>query len=628
MSYQMPPLRSFLLLQLISATVAEIHGSASLHVALSNSRLPQHSRQNLPMYLADARRGNKAHVLQESGPLGSNLELISTALYNAKQGVVDMSRKVKETADAFGSFAVEKTQLSIDRAAELYKQHPKEAAAASLSLVVATALLHALCPHKKEEEAVKAQAFSLQDALNQTSRMIQECTTTVCKLLSDAAAVMGNRTEAALNTTQEWYESKVKVGAQETLDLLQALWAAASETGGEAAQTILRESKNLTSTGVQLSKNVSKLISASLQQCKSATARHVEEIKRGSQVYSIPHTIKSGRLSSKRVVLDLGEERRIGGLLISNKASSYKDKQQVKAGTRDFQVLVSNDGKKWRVAHKGWLKPGLPFCSSQLVSFKSQLCSLRNVDLMVVCDPPCRLHSGCALSGESVLDSKYPEIWGEVELPVEEWEHNVTRFIERRRKELENVSVATLLTIQNTTTTALKSSKSISQKWRWKVVVMVVVGEEEEEGGEALVKSWLTLVIKVIDKSKLIAKNVTRDIKFIANSTVALANSTASQVKASLVKAKMAAGEMRKKVASYMPSKLSISKLFSTYSFNFTRIRSKEVYRTCNTLLLASSALVQSSDTDPQVPPESVQFTGPLSAAMPGCSRQQLLTVK
>uniref|UniRef100_A0A7S4JEL9 F5/8 type C domain-containing protein n=1 Tax=Guillardia theta TaxID=55529 RepID=A0A7S4JEL9_GUITH len=560
MSYQMPPLRSFLLLQLISATVAEIHGSASLHVALSNSRLPQHSRQNLPMYLADARRGNKAHVLQESGPLGSNLELISTALYNAKQGVVDMSRKVKETADAFGSFAVEKTQLSIDRAAELYKQHPKEAAAASLSLVVATALLHALCPHKKEEEAVKAQAFSLQDALNQTSRMIQECTTTVCKLLSDAAAVMGNRTEAALNTTQEWYESKVKVGAQETLDLLQALWAAASETGGEAAQTILRESKNLTSTGVQLSKNVSKLISASLQQCKSATARHVEEIKRGSQVYSIPHTIKSGRLSSKRVVLDLGEERRIGGLLISNKASSYKDKQQVKAGTRDFQVLVSNDGKKWRVAHKGWLKPGLPFCSSQLVSFKSQLCryvkivSLKQYrggagfDSLKVLPVFGMLTSWLYATRpvdftQSVLDSKYPEIWGEVELPVEEWEHNVTRFIERRRKELENVSVATLLTIQNTTTTALKSSKSISQK--------------------------------VIDKSKLIAKNVTRDIKFIANSTVALANSTASQVKASLVKAKMAAGEMRKKVASYMPSKLSISKLFSTYSFNFTSMSDK-----------------------------------------------------
>ena len=234
MSYQMAPLQSFLLLQLFSATVAEIHGSASLHAALSNSRLHQHTRQNLPMYLADARRGNKAHVLQESGPLGSNLELISTALYNAKQGVVDMSRKVKETADAVGSFAVEKMQLSIDRAAEMYKQHPKEAAAASLSLVVATALLHALCPHKKEEEAVKAQAFIFQDALNQTTRMIQECTTTVCKLLSDAAAVMGKRTETALNTTQEWYESKVKVGAQETLDLLQALWAAASETGVDA----------------------------------------------------------------------------------------------------------------------------------------------------------------------------------------------------------------------------------------------------------------------------------------------------------------------------------------------------------------------------------------------------------
>ena len=58
---------------------------------------------------------------------------------------------------------------------------------------------------------------------------------------------------------------------------------------------------------------------------------------------------------------------------------------------------------------------------------------------------------------------------------------------------------------------------------------MVVVGDEEQEGGvgEAIVKSMLTLVIKIIDKSNLIAKNVTRDIKFIANSTVSLANSTA-----------------------------------------------------------------------------------------------------
>eukprot|EP00960_Hanusia_phi_P046979 758153-Hanusia_phi.AAC.3 len=357
--------RLFAFLQLLSTCFAELHASPYLHAALSSSTL-QHTRQNLPLYMADARRGNKAHVLQESGSLGANLEILSNALYDVKQGVVDMSRVVQKTAGVVGSFAVEKTQISIDRATELYKEHPKEAVAAASSIVVLTALLRAFCPKKEEEKVVKGTASSLQDTLKQTSRLIQGCTATVSRLLVQAAAALGNQTEAALNTTQDWYENQVKVGAQETFDLFQALWAALSESGGEAARTILQESKNVSTIGLRLSKHVSKVVSTQLELCKDSTAHYCEEIRKGLQLYSIPHTIKSGKMSSRRFVVDLGrsvcisllsreigagEERRIGGLLISNKPTATKDKQ-VKSGTKDFEILVSNDGKKWRTAHK------------------------------------------------------------------------------------------------------------------------------------------------------------------------------------------------------------------------------------------------------------------------------------
>jgi len=467
-----------------------------------------------------------------------------------------MSRVVQKTAGVVGSFAVEKTQISIDRATELYKEHPKEAVAAASSIVVLTALLRAFCPKKEEEKVVKGTASSLQDTLKQTSRLIQECTATVSRLLVQAAAALGNQTEAALNTTQDWYENQVKVGAQETFDLFQALWAALSESGGEAARTILQESKNVSTIGLRLSKHVSKVVSTQLELCKDSTAHYCEEIRKGLQLYSIPHTIKSGKMSSRRFVVDLGEERRIGGLLISNKPTATKDKQ-VKSGTKDFEILVSNDGKKWRTAHKGWLSPGLPIRSSQLVSFNSQLCRYIKIvslsqyrggagfDSLTVL-PVYGLLTAWLYSTrpvdftQSVLDSRYPEIWGEVELPVEEWERNITGFLNNRRKEIENLSVITVWTIQNTTKYALNSSKSISQK--------------------------------IFEKSNLMAKNVTRDLKSIAHSTFILANSTASHVKA-------AAGKMRRKVVSYLPSKSSMSKMFSTYSFNFTSMSQRFSHR-------------------------------------------------
>jgi hypothetical protein len=41
----------------------------------------------------------------------------------------------------------------------------------------------------------------------------------------------------------------------------------------------------------------------------------------------------------------------------------------MQGGTKDFEVLVSQDGKEWERAHSGWLRPGAPKTSTQYMTF-------------------------------------------------------------------------------------------------------------------------------------------------------------------------------------------------------------------------------------------------------------------
>jgi hypothetical protein len=152
-----------------------------------------------------------------------------------------------------------------------------------------------------------------------------------------------------------------------------------------------------------------------------------------ASVVPLKYTLKSGSIKGGSFTIDLGASKIVGALVVTNKRCKVGGKETVNGGTRDFEVYVSQDGKVWDLAHKGWLLAGAPKCKSQYVTFtgkwgryvkfvsKSSYKAGSGLDDLAV-HPPTGLNSLLwATSPSHVLhscfDSHMPDAWSQITVP-------------------------------------------------------------------------------------------------------------------------------------------------------------------------------------------------------------------